>query len=237
MPNTYFSFKQFTVHQQKAAMKVTTDSCILGAYASHENPGRILDIGTGTGLLAMMVAQRYPASTIDAVETDPDAIDQAAENFSQCPWPDRLNLHAVSIQEFTKISRPVFDLILCNPPYYKKQFRSPDDQVNIARHATRLSLAELAHLVVNLLSTTGSFYVILPPGSFMTIGNELAISGLYLSDRLLIYNMPGKPLYRVIGGFNRQQKEMTEKKLLIMNSKNKYTAGFKHLLRDFYLDF
>src|SRR6476620_3970566 len=142
MSNTYFRFRQFTVHQERTAMKVCTDACLFGAWVAseirNEDLERVLDIGAGTGLLSLMIAQNSDA-VIDAVEIDDHAYSQVVDNFSSSPWNDRLRVHHCSVQQFEPGCK--YDLVISNPPFYEHSLRSPDSKKNMAMHSTHLDAA------------------------------------------------------------------------------------------------
>jgi tRNA1Val (adenine37-N6)-methyltransferase len=237
MPNPFFSFKQFTIRQEEATLKVTTDACLLGAYAKASSSSDILDIGTGTGILSIMCAQRFSEARMTGIEPDPAAAEEALRNASDCPWGKRINIITGRIQDFIKTSEKKYDLILCNPPYHESQLISTDKRANLARHSLDLTFPELAFAVDKMIAAHGVFYVIVPPRQFQNMEKELAPFGLHLIDRLTIYNLPGKPVYRVIGGFSRIRGERNENTLLITNEDKNYTPDFWELLKDFYLAF
>ena len=143
-------------------MKVTTDGCLLGASAFHSSPQNILDIGSGTGLLSLMIAQRYPESYIDAVEIEKSAFHQAKQNIETSPWKNRINIIHSSIQNFSHSSENEYDLIICNPPFYSNQLKSKDPRQNIAWHATALSKEDLARISAKHLKEDGFAFYIFP---------------------------------------------------------------------------
>ncbi|HAA17064.1 MAG TPA: methyltransferase [Cytophagales bacterium] len=175
--NSYFQFKQFTVHQGQCAMKVTTDACVFGALAEAIAPQRILDIGTGTGLLSLMLAQRYHAP-IDAVELDEAAAQQASQNFRLSPWSSNLHLHQGAIQEFTPSTS--YDLIVTNPPFFGNQLPSQNPEKRNAWHQTTLGSRELAEAISRLLSKEGKGWVLLPPKEASTFQSHAQAVGLRL---------------------------------------------------------
>lgn len=237
MPNPFFSFKQFTIRQEEAPLKVTTDACLLGAYAKAFSPADILDIGSGTGILAIMAAQRFTKASVVGIEPDQAAANQARRNAANCPWKKRINIFNCRIQDFIKTSEKKYGLIICNPPYHKSHLLSKDKRVNLARHSLDLDFPELAFAVDKLIADNGMFYVIVPPGPFEVLEKEMTPFDMGLIDRLTIYNLPGKPVYRLIGGFSRIKTERVENTLLVMNEKKEYTADFRGLLKYFYLAF
>lgn len=237
MPNPYFSFKQFTIHQDRATLRVTTDACLLGATANAVSPGNILDIGTGTGILAIMLAQRFPEARIEAIEPDPETADQARFNAENCPWSKRIRIKTLRIQDFIRSCKKEYNLIICNPPYHASQLVSKDPKTNLARHSVDLTIQELGYAVDKLIAADGRFYGILPPGPFQLLEKELSLHSIHQIERISVFNLPDKPLYRLIGGFSRMILPGTETSLHIMNEKREYTPKFRELLKDFYLAF
>jgi tRNA1Val (adenine37-N6)-methyltransferase len=237
MPNPYFSFKKFTIRQDKATLKVTTDACLLGACAFADSPEYILDIGTGTGILAIMLAQRFTEARIEAIEPDREAADQARINVKNSPWSKRIRILNSRAQDYIKYNKQKYDLILCNPPYHESQLASKDPKANLARHSVDLTFPELAFAVDKLVTPEGMFYVIVPPRPFKLLEKELAPYGIQCIDRLSVFNRPDKPVYRMIGGFSRVVEKRKESSLLIMNEEKEYTPDFRELLKDFYLAF
>ena len=165
--NSYFQFKQFTVQQDRCAMKVCTDACVFGAWAGSPEAARILDIGTGTGLLSLMAAQRNQVARIDAVEIDSAAAEQARENIANSPFAGRITVHQSPIQCFEP--RYLYDTILVNPPFFQSDLRSPDARVNQAHHAESLTFSELLTAVVRFLGVGGTWHVLLPPEESVTL--------------------------------------------------------------------
>ncbi len=237
MSDSYFSFKKFTIYQEKAAMKITTDACILGSYARSTRPKKILDIGIGTGILSIMLAQRYKSAEVVGIESDQSSANQAQLNSDTCPWCDRIKINHIRIQDFVKEIPGKFDLIICNPPYYEYQLKSPFLRKNLARHAIDLPFSSLAYAINKLLKEEGNFYTITPYESFQRLSAELTLLGIGLFDYLEIFNTPEKPLCRIIGGFSKTQRKKIEKKLFIKNENKEYSTFFKYLLKDFYLAF
>ncbi len=163
MPNTWFRFKQFTIEQQHAAMKVGTDGVLLGAWTSVPDPGgRVLDVGTGTGLIALMIAQRTKDVWVDALEIDPLSAGQAKENFQDSPWKDRLNCIHSSFQDYAIQNNDRYDLIICNPPFFSGSMKTDSKEKNLARHDDSLSLGEIFRGSVPLMKETTILCLILP---------------------------------------------------------------------------
>lgn len=234
MSNSYFQFKQFRIEQDKTAMKVCTDSCIFGASIDPQNANTILDIGTGTGLLALMMAQKSEA-TIDAVEIEESAFLQAQQNIQQSKWNDRIKLYHQSIQDFILTKSGYYDLIISNPPFYSKQLKSPNLKKNIAHHSEDLSLEELVNSVRALLKTTGRFYLILPEAEFNTVTSLLLFHNLHLTELITIKDRAESPVFRVIGCFEFEVKEQKKGALNVKNETGDYSSEFKELLKEYYL--
>lgn len=223
-------------------MKVCTDACMLGAYADASNARRILDIGTGTGLLSLMLAQRSNA-TIEAVEIDDDAYAQALANVEGSSFADKITLFHESIQAFShrhqQAARMPYDLIISNPPFYQNSLQSPDSQTNKALHAATLTFDELTAAVKNLLSPDGTFIVLLPPFEAGQLTEAAQKKALYLSEKLLIQHNPQKAVFRHILSFGRNPVSEHREYTLSIHEKNTntYTDKFRQLLSDYYTIF
>lgn len=239
MPNDFFQFKHFRIEQAACAMKVSTDACVLGAAAAVEDAVRILDVGTGTGLLALMAAQRNPTARIEAVEIDADAAAQAARNVAASPWAGRIRVHAQSLAAYAATAPAPFDHILSNPPFFRRSLRSPDAQRTAARHAAddTLSFAELARFAAAHLTRAGRLTVLLPPPEMREFEQEAARAGLSLISRLVLQHRPGSKPLRHITSFGPGPHALTESVLTIHDADESYSAAFRALLRDFYLAF
>ncbi len=236
MPKNSFTFKQFTINQDRCAMKVCTDACILGASTDVENVNTILDIGTGTGLLSLMLAQRTNGQ-IDAVEVDEDAYQQAFMNVKESRFSEKIEVHHQRIQDFT--TTETYDLIISNPPFYQQSLKSSDVKANKALHAVELSLDELIDSVLRLLSINGKFVVLLPPFEIEKLIRIAQKKGLYLSKKMLIRHDESKPIFRVIATFLTQKVHNLEEKTLIIHKEDgkTYSNEFRDLLKDYYLIF
>lgn len=237
MANSYFRFKQFTVQQQDAGMKVTTDACLFGAWvAQHLQKGsetfsKTLDIGTGTGLLALMLAQKREAH-IDAVEIERGAANQARQNFLQSPWPDRMHVIEGDIQE---LSLPLYDRIISNPPFYESELTSPDRQRHIAHHSGGLKLQSLIGIIQQQLKEDGSFYLLLPTKRQKDFETFLAPTGLYLHEMTWVQQTPKHAAFRMMVRGGKTKREATAQTIIIKDEDGKYTASFVALLQDYYL--
>ncbi|WP_216688597.1 tRNA1(Val) (adenine(37)-N6)-methyltransferase [Hymenobacter siberiensis] len=246
MPNDYFQFQQFRIEQSACAMKVSTDACLLGAAADLTGATRLLDIGTGTGLLALMAAQRHATVAIEAVEIDAAAAAQAAANAAACPWAGRIRVRALSLAEYTATApTPLADAdfqfshIICNPPFFRQSLRSPNAARTTARHedAGSLSFAALAAFAANFLAVAGLLTVLLPPPEMRAFEAVAAQVGLYPATRLVVRHRPGSRPLRHITGFRPGASATHETELTIRTAENEteYSAAFEALLAGFYL--
>lgn len=236
--NPYFRFKQFTVWHDNCGLKVCTESCILGSYVSVADAKKVLDIGTGTGLLALMIAQRNTQLQIDAIEIDIDAASQAKGNVLQSPFAHQIAVHHASIQDFVGHHIPQYDLIVSNPPFYVNHLKSPHSQTNNARHTDTLSFTDLAQCVAALLTQDGRFVVLLPPQSMAQFEIEAQQQGLFRAQELVIFSGNQKPIFRLITTFTKTPTQNTiQESLIIYDSERQYTLDFQRLLKDYYLIF
>ncbi len=237
MANPYFRFKQFEIRQDACAMKVGTLACIFGAWAGTEAPNRILDIGTGTGLLALMLAQRFAHSRIDAVEIDEKAAEQAAENFERSKWSDRIRIYGEDIRKFRTERGLRYDLIISNPPFFNNQTPTPDRRDNLARHGYALTLEQLAGKVAFLLQKGGSFYVLLPVEESRYLQSLLQKNRLHPFRRLYIYNRPATPVKALVTAYSFSERSIEDHEIMIWGEDGNYTPDYIHLMSDFYLYF
>jgi tRNA1Val (adenine37-N6)-methyltransferase len=239
MPNTYFQFKQFTIHQDHCAMKVTTDSCLFGAWAGNDVRSRksedrsILDIGAGTGLLSLMLAQQINAS-ITAIEIDKDAFEQASENIAASPWKDNINIIHTDIKDF--VAKEQYDCIISNPPFYENEWQSGDAQKNIAHHSHQLLLDDLPDIIRNLLKPGGTFYLLLPYKRHTEIMKLFSQKNIFIVKKILIRQTEEHDYFRFIikAQFEAPGETFTEE-ISIRDTKNDYTKAFTTLLKDYYL--
>jgi len=239
VPNDYFQFQQFRIEQGRCAMKVSTDACVLGAATDLAGATRLLDIGTGTGLMALMAAQRHPTAAIEAVELDEVAAAQAAANVAASPWAARIRVHAQSLADYVATQFVPFSHISCNPPFFQQSLRSPDAARSTARHAAAdsLSFEALAAASAALLLPYGLLTVLLPPLEMRAFEETAARRGLHPATRLVVRHRPGHRPLRHITGFRRTPQPVRESEL-ILHAAGKdagYSADFKQLLAGFYL--
>lgn len=236
MPNSYFRFKQFAVRQEKSAMKVGTDGVMLGAWVEIGLAKTILDIGTGTGLIALMLAQRSNA-TIDAVEIDEQSAIQATENVENSRWRNRVKVYQSSFQSFAKHSAQQYDLIVSNPPYFTKSLKPPAIARTIARHNDQLPHSELLTGVSRLLATEGRFVGIFPYIEGNVFVAEASAHNLFCNKKLNILGKTNGTVKRVMLEFSRVKSPFSEDNLAIRNTNGEYTPEYIDLTKDFYLAF
>lgn len=234
-----FRFKEFTIHQDKTAMKVGTDGVLLGAWCAVDHfPDAILDIGSGTGLIGLMLAQRSDAMTIDAVELEEGAYEQTVSNFELSDWGDRLFCYHSSFQAFAQEMSEEdeeYDLIVSNPPFYTDAYETESDARNKARFTSSLSFEDLIAGAAKLLSAQGEFAVIVPykeTAAFIACAERYH---LYLSRICHVKGTPTSEIKRSLMAFSFDQKEMSEEALVIETSRHHYTEDYIALTRDFYL--
>jgi tRNA1Val (adenine37-N6)-methyltransferase len=236
MTNNYFNFKQFSINQDKSAFKVGTDGVLLGACADIEGVGRILDIGSGTGLISMMLAQRCDAE-LTAIEPDQDSFIQMYDNFRQCKWHERLKAVHTTLQNFDK-EEVKFDLIVTNPPYFTDSLKNPDPRKSAARHSDSLTPDEILRGVLKFMDEEGSFQLILPyveGNIFIALANKY---GLYCNSILKIRPLPSSEIRRMILKFSKIQKKPVESFLTIEHGRrHEFTEEYINLTKEFYLKF
>jgi tRNA1Val (adenine37-N6)-methyltransferase len=232
-----FQFKQFSVEQDRTAMKIGTDGVLLGAWTPIENnPFSVLDIGTGTGIIALMLAQRSAAEQIDALEIDEDAYEQATDNFENSPWNDRLFCFHAGLDEFVEEPEDEYDLIVSNPPFYSEDYKSENEQRDLARFQDAMPFEDLIEAAALLLSENGIFSVIIP---FKEEENFLALAAAYELHPLKITRVKGTPISdikRSLLAFSRNEiATILTDELIIETARHIYTPEYIDLTKDFYL--
>jgi tRNA1Val (adenine37-N6)-methyltransferase len=236
MPKPSFRFKQFTILQDRCALKVGTDGVLFGAWLDHHGAKRILDIGTGTGLLALIAAQRNPTASVDAVEIDDDSAAQAAENVAGSPWADRVRVHRMDVRRMSASGS--FDLIICNPPYYAGYSASPDARIGLAKHSDELLFPELIDAVDRLLSALGRFAVIIPLNREKEFLHEAGRIGLLPVRRCEVRYVAQRPPKRVLLELDRSGRPLLEEELTIeATGPFDYTPAYRALISDLMLNF
>jgi tRNA1Val (adenine37-N6)-methyltransferase len=220
-------------------MKVCTDACLFGAWAAADvqmqAAKNILDIGSGTGLLSLMLAQKI-AATITAIEIEEGAFKQTASNFELSPWKDRLDVVHISIQDYAADDKKQFDCIITNPPFYEQDLTSPDNAKNLASHSTALSWDDLVKSVASLLQENGTWYVLVPTLRAYTMQKIASNYGLELAEECLMYNDAKHLPIRAMLKFVKQKETVIQRnKIVIKNADQSYTTEFTTLLKEYYL--
>ena len=245
MPNDYFQFKQFLVKQGRSAFKVGTDGVLLGAWASVENAGSILDVGTGTGLIALMLAQRTAASIVDtgihivALEIDKESCEQAMDNVRMSPWNQRIKVINRSFQDYCETEHTMFDLIVSNPPFFSDSRKPDKPGKEISRHDTLLGLGEMVSGVGKLLTPEGKFCVILPVEESNKLQKLAGEIGLHLYKICRVSPNTNLPVKRNLLEFRRKPVESIEESEMAIerDRRHDYTDAYRELTQDFYLAF
>ena len=231
--NNWFEFKQFRIEQQKTAMKVGTDGVLLGAWAPVTDAKRILDVGTGTGLIALMLAQLSEAQ-IDAVEIDDLAFEEAKYNFEHSVWSDRLQIFHADFLVFANKSSESYDLIVSNPPFFINSLRTCDPALAVARHNDALSFDQLIMGARKLLNCTGRFCVIIPFTSCVEFRESARLAGFCLRQQTSVIPKTGKTPKRVLLEFTVAKGYPIDNEITILDENGLYTDGFKALTTAFY---
>ena len=265
MSTPNFRFKQFTVWHDRCAMKVGTDGVLLGAWTSITNyqspitntPLRVLDIGTGSGLVALMLAQRYPEAQIDAIDIDADAVAQAEENFARSPWFNRLHAYCVRAQDWLNQSVPslegrgrerFYSLIVSNPPFFQNSLKNPDKGREMARHTDTLSYSDLFRHSARLLTDNGQLAVILPVEAENEAISLAQNEGLRPTRLTRVFSKATKPAKRILLAFEKSESRYTgiptyrnsenpfsEDTLVLENETGGRSTAYQLLTKDFYL--
>ncbi len=231
-----FKFKEFTLHQDRCAMKVGTDGVLLGAWTSLDSsPDTILDIGSGTGLIALMLAQRSTASVIDAIEIDTDAFEQCVANFEASPWADRLFCYHASFQEFYEEIEESYDLIVSNPPFFQEDVSSGLVARDTARQNQSLPYLSLFEGIKKLLALNGALAMIIPYASESTVLTLAANRGFYPSRITRVRGTPTALFKRSLLQLSRNKNATDIQELVIELERHVYTQEYIHLTKDFYL--
>lgn len=236
MSNPFFQFKQFVVYHDKCAMKVGTDGVLAGAWAQVEGAGRILDVGTGSGLIALMLAQRNASASVTAVDIDGEAVAQACENVARSSWADRIQVMEQDIRLAPDSWKGTFDAIVSNPPYFVEKVKCPHGPRNLARHTDGLDFESLLGKVADLLAEDGCFSVILPVDAASGFIALALAKKLYLSRQTWVHPREDLAAKRVLMSFVKQPCRDTKiGHLSIEVSRHIYTDEFKELAAPFYL--
>lgn len=234
-----FRFKQFTLVQSRSAMKVGTDGVILGAWFDTGGPrARILDVGCGTGLIALMAAQRNPSAMIDAIDIDCGSIADTRENIRCSAWPERIHSFCISFQDFSDSTGVLYDRIVSNPPFFMDSLKSPFPERTAARHTDTLTFIELIEGALRRLAPMGILSVILPPAEMEVLVGAAVARGLFPRKVLEIYPVEGRPVKRLAMEFSPGPGScVTQNLTLEEGERHCYTEEYKNLTKDFYLKF
>lgn len=227
-----FNFKHFQIHQQNTALKVGTDSMILGALCNWENPLHLLDIGTGTGVLSLMCAQRFPFEEIIGIELSEEAFIDAQINAQNNPFPSRISIINQAIQEYENIHG--FDAIISNPPFFENSSKNQNEHKSLARHTESLSFLELIQSISRLLTEDGKAWIIIPFESkenFLELANE---NGLFAADLITLFGKPNKPTRMIVSLNKQQHSEVLVSSLCIRTEDGSYTEEYKMLTKEFH---
>lgn len=236
MSNDSFEFKQFIVHQERCAMKVGTDGTLLGAWADLQvDEGRVLDIGTGTGLIALMMAQRFPKCYVTAVDIDGDAVNQASDNVASSPFSDRIKVIQSDISYYEDAES--FDTIVTNPPYFRMSLQCPDKQRTIARHSDTLSYANLMRSAWRLLKDEGQFSLIIPDDCKSELLSEAFLVGFFMAKEFAIRTttMKKSPKRFLLEFRKYPVNEIIKKEVSLIDFSNLRTQWYQTLTNDFYI--
>ena len=234
MSNSYFRFKQFMIEQERCAMKVTTDACIQGAWTP-VLPGvkRVLDIGAGTGLLSLMLAQRNTDIFIDAIEFDHEAAGQARDNVNSSLWKERINIIEGDVRNY--LSSHKFDLIITNPPFFSSSLLSDEAKKNMARHNLSLTYADLLKAIEDNLAADGYVSILLPYSEYLIWRSLCEKIDWFEIGKLSVMHRPEAGVKRVVGLFSKKKSFLNEQTLIIQDDEDKYSPEFTRLLSPFYL--
>lgn len=234
-----FAFKQFTINHHRSAMKVGTDGVLLGAWVNVSAAGRILDVGTGTGIIALMCAQRSKDSLIYAVEADNNASSQASENCKLSKWSDRITVVNDSIQHYSSVTDRKYDLIVSNPPYFRNSLKPPVDRRSLARHDDNLSLESLFHYSKKLLNGNGIIALIFPANDMDYADRTAYFNGMNPIRKTFVVPSEGKPCSRCLVEYagSSSVKCVTDELIIKNGAGTEFTGSFIELTKEFYLKF
>ena len=230
-----FEFKQFSLHHGNPGLKISTEACLFGAWASLKAQGYCLDIGTGCGLLASMLAQANSTFTVKALEIQPEVANVAAENFNNSPFKERL--HVIEANVLTFNSEEKFDFICSNPPFFTNHLAASDEAKHMAIHADHLSPADLAASIDRLLTEEGEFAVLYPADVLALFEHSLQANGLFLHEKVNIHSNPSSPVLRVMASGSREKSPIKQDQINIKTEQGEYSPAFIELLRPYYIIF
>ncbi len=235
MSETLFKFKEFKVSQELCAMKINTDGVLLGAWVDCENVNSVLDVGTGSGVIAIMLAQRCEADRIEGIEIDKQSYEEASSNMAESPWKNRLSAICQSIQEYAEGAESDYDLIVSNPPFFSGGTLSSTQKRTLVKHTVKLPHSDLLRAAYKLLSKQGQFSVVLPYIEglrFIELANQYR---LYCSRKCEVSSFKDSPVERLLLTFEKEQKELVEESIYIRKNEKDYSEEYVALTRPFYL--
>lgn len=230
-----FEFKQFSLHHGNPGLKISTEACLFGAWASLKARGKCLDIGTGCGLLASMMAQAQPSSTVIAIEIHPEVAKVASENFNNSPFKERQQVILTDVSNYNPEEK--FDFICSNPPFFTNHLAASDEAKHMAIHADHLSPADLAASIDRLLKKEGEFAVLYPADVLAQFEESLEANGLFIHDKVTIHSNPTSPVLRVMASGSREKSRIKEGRINIKTDEGDYSPEFIKLLRPYYIIF
>lgn len=237
MANSYFRFRQFTIHQEHAAFRITTDSVLLGAWSDLYGVSRVLDVGTGTGILALMAAQRCGASIV-ALEPDRNSFMQAGLNITASPWPGRITILNRTLQEYLSDTSLLFDTIITNPPFFNASLPNPDLRKAATRHSLTLTHMGLIEASLRLLAPDGTLQLVLPVSEALKFTAMAGEYSMYCWRRLSVRPTPDLPPARMLMTFGRKKHDCEETVMVIeKEGRHVYSDEYVSLTKDFYLKF
>lgn len=231
---SFFQFKSFKIKQPEKGLKVTSEACLLGAIASHPNPQNLIDIGCGTGILSMMIAQRFPSINITAIDIDDNIIENAQYNLSNLPFN---NHYELINRNFLDIEfENSYDLLICNPPFYNNHLKSPYSYKNTYLHIDTLPFNLLISKSISIMNSQSLFWILLPPYQMSLFANICKENGLNLSKKINVFRNIDKP-FRLIYCFTKEKTfNETEETLILFDNNNKITPEYRTLMKDYYLN-
>ena len=233
-----FRFKQFSVDQSGCAMKINTDGVLLGAVIESEKPASVLDIGTGTGVIALMTAQQFPESKIDAVEIDEAAAQTAERNFKGSPFADRLGVYPMSFESyFNEFPDKKYDLIISNPPFYIGSLKSPTANKTLAKHSDDDFFKRLVRTTGLHLTANGCCWMILPLDTAELVAGLIISHHMHLQRTVDVYSYPNSQAHRKIIKFGFDRHEPVTTKLIIYETAGVYSEAYEKLLQPYFINF
>jgi tRNA1Val (adenine37-N6)-methyltransferase len=230
-----FEFKQFSLHHGNPGLKISTEACLFGAWASLRAQGKCLDIGTGCGLLASMIAQAQPSSTVIALEIHPEVAKVASENFNRGPFKERLQVILTDVSNYNPEEK--FDFICSNPPFFTNHLAASDEAKHMAIHADHLSPVDLAASIDRLLTKQGEFTVLYPADVLALFEQSLQTNGLFIHEKVTIHSNPSSPALRAMASGSREKSPIQHKRINIKTDQGDYSPEFIELLRPYYIIF